>query len=189
MANADNKHPERDTTPRRGDQTQGGISHEVAEKARRERDPEAGVPNGPQGGEPASVPTRRMPREDGDEDEHGFSGDDGRPVPADTSAQPAELAPGQAMTPDDDTGQANTHRPFDESDGKQASPPSIRQADEPSESGAAYQSGGTRGDMAQQVEERKVQEPGGGAPRHPTGAADPAPGSQPGRNRTPGDRQ
>ena len=43
MANADNKHPERDTTPRRGDQTQGGISHEVAEKARRERDPEAVV--------------------------------------------------------------------------------------------------------------------------------------------------
>ena len=187
---------QRDTIPRRGDQTQGGIGHEAAEAGRREASAEAGIPNGPIGKQHVRVSNHVT--EDGDEagDGTGLTGDDGQHVPASTSAQPADLSPEQAVAPEggvggrSGTGQAKTHRSFGESEDQQAPGSSEVPAGESPEShaGASYQSGGTRGDMAQQLEERKVQEPGGGAPRNPSGAADPAPGSQLGRNRTPGDR-
>ncbi|WNL47620.1 hypothetical protein RKE25_08275 [Dyella sp. BiH032] len=187
---------QRDTVPRRGDQAQGGIGHEAAVAGRRDMNPETGIPSGPIGKQHVRVSNHVT--EDGDEagEASGFTGDDGQHVPASTSAQPADLAPEQATAPEDGvsgrsgTGQAKTHRPFDESEGKQTQGQPVDPDSEASEPhvGASYQSGGTREDMAQQLEERKVQEPGGGAPQNPSGAADPAPGSQPGRNRTPGDR-
>lgn len=191
----DQEDKQRDTMPRHGDQTQGGIGREAADAGRRERDPETGIPHGPIGSKPVHVPGQSI-REDGDEDEGGFSGDDGKHVPARTSAQPADLTPEQATAAEggvggrSGTGQAKTHRPFDEGEGRQAlGQPLDADSDLPEpQAGAGYQSGGARGDMAQQVQERKVQEPGGGAPRNPSGAADPAPGSQPGKNRTPGDK-
>ena len=121
MANADNQHSHRDKVPQ-GGQRQGGISHEVAEKAQREHDPEAGVPNGPQDSEPVSVPARQLPREDEDEDESGSAGDDGGQAAASTGAR---LTADQAIAPEGSvgrrsgTGQAKTHRSFDESEGRQ----------------------------------------------------------------------
>lgn len=187
---------QRDTIPRRGDQTQGGIGHAAAEAGRQEMKPETGIPNGPLGKQHVRVSNHVT--EDGDEagDGTGFTGDDGQHVPASTSAQPADLAPEQAIAPEggsggrSGTGQASAHRPFDDREGRSA----LGNAADPDSElpeprvGESYQTGGTRGDLEPQLEERKVQEPGGGAPRNPTGAADPAPGSQPGRNRTPGDR-
>lgn len=186
---------ERDTIPRRGDQTQGGIGHAAAEAGRQEKNPETGIPNGPLGKQRVRVSNHV--REDGDEaGDGGFTGDDGDHVSATTSAQPADLTPQQAVAPEggtggrSGTGQAQTHHAFDDREGRSA----LGNAADPGSDlpeprvGGSYQTGGTRGDLEQQLEERKVQEPGGGAPRNPTGAADPAPGSQPGRNRTPGDR-
>jgi hypothetical protein len=186
---------QRDTIPRRGDQTQGGIGHAAAEAGRREMKPETGIPNGPLGKQHVRVSNHVT--EDGDEaGEGGFTGDDGQHVPASTSAQPADLAPEQAIAPEGGvggrggTGQAEAHRSFDDREGRSALGTAADPDNELPEPrvGESYQAGGTRGDLEQQLEERKVQEPGGGAPRNPTGAADPAPGSQPGRNRTPGDR-
>lgn len=198
MSSAGNQSDDKqdDTMPRRGDQSQGGIGREAAEAGRRDMNPETGIPNGPIGKQHVRVSNHVT--EDGDEagDGSGFTGDDGQPVLASTSAQPADLAPEQATAPEggvggrSGTGQAKTHRPFDESEGKQAlGQPADPDSELPEPRvGADYQSGGTRGDMAQQLEERKVREPGGGAPRDASGAADPAPGSQPGRRRTPEDR-
>lgn len=185
----------RDTMPRHGDQTQGGIGHEAAEAGRRGMNPETGMPNGPLGKQRVQVSNHVT--EDGDEagDGSGFTGDDGQHVSASTSAQPADLSPEQAVAPEGGgggcgTGQAKPHRPFDESEGNQAQGQAVDPDSEKPEPrvGAGYQSGGTRGDMAQQVEERRVREPGGGAPPNPSGAADPAPGAQPGRHRPQGDR-
>lgn len=120
MANADNQHPRRDTAPQ-GGQGQGGGNHEVAEKAQREHDPEAGVPNAPQENEPVTVPTRQLPREDEDEDESKSPGDDGEHA-ADSAAA---LTPERAIAPEggvgrrSGTGQARAHHSFDESEGRQ----------------------------------------------------------------------
>jgi len=86
-----------------------------------ERDPDAGVPNGPQS-EPETVPTKRLPREDEDEDE---SSDDGEHASANTSAPSANLTPERAIAPEGSvgrrsgTGQAKTHRSFDGNEGRQ----------------------------------------------------------------------
>jgi len=150
MANADNKQSDRDDAPHRGGQ-QGDIGQEAAQKTRHERDPEADVPNGPESGEPASVPTKQLPREDEDEDESIFTGDDAGPASRGRTGQPANITPEQAIAPEGSvggrsgTGQARTHRPFDETDGKQAlGQPIDPDSDLPEPRvGDSYQSGGT----------------------------------------------
>jgi hypothetical protein len=90
MANADNKHPRRDTTP--------------------EDEPK-------QGGE---LPTKQLPREDEDEDESGSAGDDGEPSAASATMTPERaIAPEGGVGRRSGTGQARAHRSFDEDAGRQ----------------------------------------------------------------------
>jgi hypothetical protein len=81
-------------------QSQGGISHQVAQAAAGSVDPTAGLPNGPLGAHVALV--RQSLDEGGGKDppdgraHHGLSGDDGEHEPADHTGTPASLQPGRA---------------------------------------------------------------------------------------------
>jgi hypothetical protein len=66
-------------------QSQGGISHKVAERARAEFDPAMGIPNGPLGSRTAPM-KNSLDQGDGSDagdgrEQHGFSGDDGEYEP------------------------------------------------------------------------------------------------------------
>lgn len=81
-------------------QSQGGISHEVAERARADYDPATGLTDGPLGAQAA--PIRQSLDNGGGSDphdgraHHGLSGDDGEHEPADHTGTPASLQPGPA---------------------------------------------------------------------------------------------
>ncbi|GAA0695949.1 hypothetical protein FHW84_004407 [Dyella sp. SG562] len=90
MANADNKHPRRDTAP--------------------EDEPK-------QGGE---LPTKQLPREDEDEDESGSTGGDGESSTASAATPPERaIAPEGGVGRRSGTGQARAHRSFDDDAGSQ----------------------------------------------------------------------
>ncbi|MGO4699906.1 hypothetical protein [Dyella sp. 2RAB6] len=111
MANADNKQPRRHVAV-------DSSSHQAAQKAQRERDPEQGAPNGSPDDESVSVPARQLPREDEDEDESGSNGDDGEHAAASSMPERA-IAPEGGVGHRSGTGQAKTHRSFDQSEGRQ----------------------------------------------------------------------
>jgi len=152
MANADNEHSGRGAAAHRGDQGEDGIDDQVTKKERRESDPAAGEPDESQGGEPVSVPTRQLPREDGDEVESESGDDDGQHVSAGTHARPQVLTPELVVAPEggvgrrSGTGQAKTHRSFDENEGRQSLGRLIDPDSELPEPrvGDSYQSGGRR---------------------------------------------
>ncbi|HET6806510.1 MAG TPA: hypothetical protein VFH59_13835 [Frateuria sp.] len=77
-------------------QSQGGISREVAQAARKDFDAAAGLP----GGLPRVDPPGRSLDQGGPAQagrvEHGFTGDDGDHVPGDSSGVPASRNPGAA---------------------------------------------------------------------------------------------
>jgi hypothetical protein len=81
-------------------QSQGGISHEVAERARADYDPATGMTHGPLGRHAA--PIRQSLDEGGGDDphdgraHHGLSGDDGAHEPTDHTGTPASLQLGPA---------------------------------------------------------------------------------------------
>lgn len=92
--------PTASTTAGANTQSQGGISHRVAQAAAGPVDPTAGLPNGPLGAHVALV--RQSLDEGGGKDppdgraHHGLSGDDGEHEPADHTGTPASLQPGRA---------------------------------------------------------------------------------------------
>lgn len=79
-------------------QSQGGISHEVAQSAREHFDPAAGLPGGMSRVDPVglSLDEGGGGRSHTGSVEHGFSGDDGPHLPTDSRATPASLHTGAA---------------------------------------------------------------------------------------------
>lgn len=77
-------------------QSQGGISHKVAQAAHREFDASAGVPGGlPRVDPPGLSLDEGGPARKGSA-EQGFSGDDGGHIPSDSTGVPASRSPGAA---------------------------------------------------------------------------------------------
>jgi len=166
----------------RGPQAQGGISHEVAERARRDPHPErAGVTDG--SWDRPEVKRSSMDR--GGEPPEGFSGDDGgydpgvaddtpqspRNAARESSAGPGGDAPGAGEDGDDTEPRSGGHTRRDSSDfaAEQSAPTGDIEN---------VQEGGTRLDREQRVEERKQRESGGGFSRSSAdGRAAPSPGT------------
>jgi hypothetical protein len=168
----------------RSPQSQGGVSHEVAERARKDPHPErAGMPHGTPGPRP-DLPSPSMGARD-DNATSGLTGDDGGYIGADTQATPDSIGPGQPVPPaggvggQSGTGQARPHHGPGELE-QRGNPPDQTVGEHPAgttTSDGNSQSGGTKADRAQRVKDRKSGESSHGTPGGKTGRADPAPGA------------
>ena len=162
----------------RSQQSQGGISHDVAERARRDPHPErAGVADGRPWERP-DVKSGSLDRGGGPT--AGFSGDDGGydPGAAEENPQsPRNAARESSLGVGGDAAGAGEDR----EPGGHVMRPALDLAAEaagPGDNPPNAQEGGSRGARAQRVEERKQRESGGGFSRSTTdGRAAPPPGA------------
>ncbi len=160
----------------RGPQAQGGISHEVAQKAGGKVDPSAGIPDERTGRMP-DAPKRSLDDGQRDSAAAGATGMD----EAGGGGRGAQREASDRFGDAGGTGQNQPHHGFGNREriARGQLPLEPGKDDPAARNAAGSMSGGTREDRAQRVAERKQGEAGMGSSADTgTGRADPAPGAR-----------
>lgn len=147
----------------KGPQSQGGISEETVEKARKDPHPErAGLPGGPLGDRP-DMPERSLDSGGEQTDAGGFTGDDAphRPVNETGEAQarnrdPAAGLGGAAEEPDAPNRGRPHHGLDDDAETSPGRPVNPQRTEIPARHDSSFQTGGSGATNAQHVKDRNV---------------------------------